>query len=100
MQITPSPIAASVLKHLFPTPNYGDPDSWSNNYQVNFPAPISANQDDLRLDHAISPRLSVFERFSYKNRQVQTAPSEDCIYTYCAEAGSPLLRITSSMPTS
>jgi hypothetical protein len=91
VQVTPSPIAASVLKHLFPTPNYGDPDSWSNNYQVNFPAPISANQGDLRLDHAISPRQSVFARFSYKNRQVQTAPSEDCIYTYCAEAGSPLL---------
>jgi hypothetical protein len=91
VQVAPGPIAANVLKYLYPTPNYGDPDSWSNNYQVNFPAPISANQGDFRLDRTISQRQSVFARFSYKNRQVQTAPSEDCIYTYCAEAGSPLL---------
>ncbi len=32
----------------------------------------------------------VFARFSYKNRQVVTAPSATCTFTYCAEAGSPL----------
>ena len=32
----------------------------------------------------------MFARFSYKNRQVLTAPSAACTFTYCAEAGSPL----------
>jgi hypothetical protein len=32
----------------------------------------------------------MFARFSYKNRQVITAPSAACTFTYCAEAGSPL----------
>ncbi len=85
-----SPVASSVLKVLFPEPNYGSPDSYANNYQINFPSPISANQGDIRLDRTISSRQSVFARFSYKNRQVQTAPSASCTYTYCAEAGSPL----------
>ncbi|MDR3741247.1 MAG: TonB-dependent receptor [Terracidiphilus sp.] len=88
--VTPSPIAAKVLKYLFPMPNYGAADAWANNYQVNFPSPISANQGDIRLDRTISARQSMFARFSYKNRQVQTAPSQSCTYTYCAEAGSPL----------
>lgn len=90
VQVTPTPIAAKVIQYLFPTPNYGDPDSWANDYQINFPSPISANQGDIRLDRTISSRQSVFARFSYKNRQVQTAPSPSCTYTYCAEAGSPL----------
>jgi hypothetical protein len=85
-----STISASLLQHLFPMPNFGDPDSYANNYQVNFPSPISTNQGDVRLDHSFSSKQSVFARFSYKNRQVITAPSANCVYTYCAEAGSPL----------
>jgi outer membrane receptor protein involved in Fe transport len=88
--VTPTPVAANVLKYLFPVPNYGPADAWANNYQINFRSPISANQGDIRLDRTISSRQSVFARFSYKNRQVQTAPSASCTYTYCAEAGSPL----------
>jgi outer membrane receptor protein involved in Fe transport len=44
----------------------------------------------VRLDETISTRQSMFARFSYKNRQVTTAPSAACTFTYCAEAGSPL----------
>jgi len=88
--VTPSATASKVLKYLFPTPNYGSADAYANNYQYNFPSPISANQGDVRLDRTISSRQSVFARFSYKNRQVITAPSSNCLYTYCAEAGSPL----------
>ncbi len=90
VEITPTPIAAAVIKYLFPAPNYGSPDSYANNYQINFPSPISSNQGDIRLDRTISTRQSVFARFSYKNRQVLTAPSPACTFTYCAEAGSPL----------
>lgn len=88
--VTPSPVAAAVLKYLFPVPNYGAADSYANNYQINFPSPISANQGDIRLDRTLSSRQSIFARFSYKNRQVLTAPSAACTYAYCAEAGSPL----------
>jgi hypothetical protein len=85
-----SPISANVLKYLFPAPNLGDPASYANNYQINFPSPISANQGDLRIDRNISSKQTTFARFSYKNRQVITAPSAQCTFTYCAEAGSPL----------
>jgi Carboxypeptidase regulatory-like domain/TonB dependent receptor len=85
-----SPISANVLKYLFPEPNFGDPASYANNYQINFPAPISANQGDIRLDRNLTAKQTAFARFSYKNRQVLTAPSAACTFTYCAEAGSPL----------
>jgi hypothetical protein len=85
-----SPIAARLLSVLMPTPNYGPAESYANNYNINFPSPISSNQGDVRLDRTISSKQSIFARFSYKNRQVITAPSAACTFTYCAEAGSPL----------
>jgi hypothetical protein len=85
-----SPISASILNALFPKPNYGDPASFSNNFQTNFPAPVSTNQGDIRIDRTLSARQSIFARFSYKNRQVITAPMASCTFSYCAEAGSPL----------
>ena len=85
-----SSIASNVLNALVPLPNYGDANSYANNFQMNFPSPISSNQGDVRIDKNISQKQSLFARFSYKNRQVITAPSANCVYTYCAEAGSPL----------
>lgn len=85
-----SPISASLMQYLMPMPNFGAAGSWVNNYQVNIPSPIGSNQGDVRLDHNFSTRQNVFARFSYKNRQVITAPSATCVFTYCAEAGSPL----------
>jgi Carboxypeptidase regulatory-like domain len=85
-----SQISAQLLQVLMPTPNLGSADSYANNYQINFPSPISSNQGDVRLDRTISSRQTIFARFSYKNRQVTTAPSAACTFTYCAEAGSPL----------
>jgi hypothetical protein len=85
-----SQISANLLQELMPVPNYGDPTSYANNFQMNFPSPISSDQGDVRIDKNISQKQSLFARFSYKNRQVVTAPSATCVYTYCAEAGSPL----------
>lgn len=85
-----SEISQNLLTYLMPMPNYGDAASYANNYQINFPSPISSNQGDVRLDKTLSSRQSIFARFSYKNRQVVTAPSGNCVYSYCAEAGSPL----------
>ena len=70
-----SPLAKNVLKYLFPLPNTGAPGAISNNYVTNFPAPITSNQGDLRLDQNISPRQTAFARFTYKRRAVQNAPS-------------------------
>jgi hypothetical protein len=89
-QVPVSATSARLLQSLMPEPNYGDPGSYANNYQNNFRSPIAANQGDVRLDETISTRQSMFARFSYKNRQVTTAPSAACTFTYCAEAGSPL----------
>ncbi len=85
-----TPIAANMLKYLMPLPNYGSPDSYSNNYRVNFPAPISANQGDIRLDQTLSSKQNIFARFSYKNRQVVAAPNTTCGLSFCQSAGSPL----------
>jgi hypothetical protein len=85
-----SAVSASLLQYLMPMQNYGAPGSYVNNYQINFPSPISANQGDVRLDKVISSKQSLFARFSYKNRHVITAPLPVCTFTYCAEAGSPL----------
>jgi hypothetical protein len=85
-----STISANLLHYLMPMPNYGAPGAYANNYQINFPSPISANQGDVRLDKVISSKQSLYARFSYKNRQVISAPLPACTFTYCAEAGSPL----------
>jgi len=85
-----TPIAANMLKYLMPAPNYGSPDSYANNFRENFPAPISTNQGDVRLDQTISQKQSVFARFSYKNRQITGAPDTTCTYSFCQTAGSPL----------
>jgi hypothetical protein len=90
VQVAVSPISANIVKYLFPQPNNGPADSFANNYQTNFPSPISANQGDVRLDKTITSKQTAFARFSYKNRQVTTAPSAACTFTYCAEAGSPM----------
>ena len=88
--VPPNAIATRLLNVLMPTPNLGDANSFANNYQINFPSPISSNQGDVRLDRTLTAKQSIFARFSYKNRQVTTAPSAACTFTYCAEAGSPL----------
>jgi hypothetical protein len=85
-----TPIAANLLQYLFPLPNYGSTDSFSNNYRINLATPISANQGDVRLDQIISSRQSAFVRFSYKNRQVVSPPNVACP-SFCQTSGDPLL---------
>jgi hypothetical protein len=83
-------IAANLLQYLMPAPNYGSSGSYVNNYRVNFPSPISTNQGDVRFDQTISSKQSIFGRFSYKNRQVTSAPETNCTFNFCQSAGSPL----------
>ena len=85
-----NPISAKILSSLYPIPNLGTADSFANNYQENFPAPISANQGDVRFDQTISAKQTIFARFSYKNRQVVSAPDTSCTFTFCQTAGGIL----------
>jgi hypothetical protein len=85
-----SAISANLLKYLMPLPNYGPVGSYANNYQKNFPSPISANQGDFRLDQTISAKQNAFARFSYKNRQVTSAPNVTCTFSFCQTAGGPM----------
>ena len=68
-----SPIALNVLKYLFPLPNAGAPNAIANNYVENASTPISSDQGDMRIDHAISSKQSAFARFTYKHRDVIAA---------------------------
>jgi hypothetical protein len=77
-QIPPSdisPVATAALKLLYPAPNYGAPGAISNNPSHNFGTPIISDQGDARIDQIISSRQSVFARYGYKQRSVETAPT-------------------------
>jgi Carboxypeptidase regulatory-like domain len=93
--VTPIPCAsvpvsagsANFMQYLMPMPNTGPADAYANNYSINFPSPISSNQADLRIDHALNTKHSVFARLTWKNRQVTTAPVVDCP-SFCYNAGT------------
>ena len=59
-----SAISANLLTYLMPVPNLGPASAYANNYQINFPSPISSNQGDVRLDKNVSDKQSMFARFS------------------------------------
>ena len=69
-----SPVAANVIKYLMPLPNSGSADSYQNNYVANFPAPISSNQFDVRIDQNITSNQSIYGRYTFKNRSVTDRP--------------------------
>jgi hypothetical protein len=85
-----NPVAANILTYLFPRQNYGGADTYAYNYRTNFPAPISTNQGDIRIDQTLTQKQSLFARFSYKNRQVVVAPDTNCGVSFCTTAGGPL----------
>ena len=88
-QVAVSPVAANIINLFYPLPNTGSPDAYQNNYAVNFPAPITTNQGDLRLDQNLTQKQSGFIRFSYKVRNVINAPNPNCS-GFCTAAGSIL----------
>ena len=70
-----SPVSLAALQYLFPLPNAGPASAISNNYSINLPTPISSNQGDMRLDHTISSRQTMFVRGTYKDRSVDNPPT-------------------------
>jgi hypothetical protein len=91
--VSVDPIAANIMKYLMPQPtvSLNSANPYANNYQTNFPSPISTNQGDIRLDQTLSSRQSIFARFSYKNRQIVSPPNTNCGLVFCQQAGSPSL---------
>ncbi len=81
-----SPISLNVLKYLFPLPNTGGSSAIANNYAENAANPISSDQGDMRIDHAINSKQSAFARFTYKHRDVIQTPG-----TISAAGLSPLV---------
>src|SRR5467141_310165 len=59
------PRAPAILK-FYPLPNQSGGDF---NYVVNVPDPILSDQFDIRIDHTINTKQSVFGRWSYKNKR-------------------------------
>jgi hypothetical protein len=76
-----NPVSAGVLKSLFPLPNTGAPNAIANNYVQNFPTPITSNQGDVRVDHNLTSKQSVFGRFTYKRRENSLPPCNTCAST-------------------
>jgi Carboxypeptidase regulatory-like domain len=70
-----SPLAASALQYLFPTPNTGAANSLVNNYVTNFPTPIKSNQGDGRVDQVLTPNQTIFARITYKQKLGEAAPT-------------------------
>jgi hypothetical protein len=56
------PRAAAIL-NFYPLPNA----SGDFNYAVNVPNPILSDQFDIRIDHTLNSKQSIFGRWSYKN---------------------------------
>jgi hypothetical protein len=70
-----SPLSLNALQYLFPLPNVASANPNVNNYVENFDTPIRSEQADLRLDRTISSRQSAYMRFTYKKKNVTTAPT-------------------------
>ncbi len=68
------PRAALILK-FYPLPNQGGVNNFAfDNYTINVPNPTLSDQFDIRIDHTINTKQSVFGRWSYKNKR-QVNPS-------------------------
>ena len=92
-QIAPSqinPFATAILNRFYPLPNYGTPDLIANNYLATFTNPINSAQGDIRIDQVISPKHTVYARYTYKNRRVVNPPSDPS-----GGVSSPLVGTTS-----
>jgi len=59
--------APAILKY-YPLPIQGGVDNYAfHNHTLNVPNPILSDQFDIRIDHTINSKQSVFGRWTYKN---------------------------------
>lgn len=62
--------AAKKILELYPQPNFN---ATVGNFRINRAAPIESNQFDVRIDHNLTSRQSIFGRYTWKNID-ETAP--------------------------
>jgi hypothetical protein len=84
-----SQVSANMLQYFFPQPKFRFIEAYQNNYRVNYPAPISSDQADLRLDYVLTSKQSMFVR-GYLQNQVRHHSAEPQLPGYCINAGSPI----------
>jgi len=61
---------AALILQFYPLPNQGGVNNFAfDNYTINVPNPILSDQFDIRIDHTINTKQSVFGRWSYKNKR-------------------------------
>ena len=65
-----NPYSTKLLNHFYPLPNYGDPNSVSNNYLASFNVPINSAQGDARIDQTLTSKQQIYARYTYKNRRI------------------------------
>ncbi len=71
-----NPIGPKFLK-FYPLPNFGVTDTLrASNFRENRGSPIESYQYDLRIDHVITNKQSIFTRWSSKN-QTSVSPSNN-----------------------
>jgi len=87
-----SSVSQNLLAKYYPLPNTGASTAITNNYQQNFPTPITSDQGDARLDRTITPHQNIYARYSYKQRSVASPP------TNSATAGGSALTGTFNKP--
>ena len=73
-----------LLNFFYPAPNYGPSGAIVNNYLATYPTPVNSAQGDIRVDEVLTPKHTVYARYSYKNRRVTNYPTID------GNPGSPL----------
>jgi hypothetical protein len=71
-----APLSLAAENYFFPLPNYGAAGAIANNYQQLFPANISSNAGDMRIDKNITSKNTAFARLTYKRRESLTAPTD------------------------
>ncbi len=70
-----NPVSQKVLSTFYPSPDFpnANPLNTTNNFRFNFPAPVTTNLFDVRIDQHISDKQSLFGRFSWK-RSTASSP--------------------------
>jgi hypothetical protein len=83
-----NPYSQKLANFLFPLPNYGPAGAISNNYLGTYSIPINSAQGDIRFDQILDPRHTIFVRWTYKNRAIETPQGQGF---YPSSPSTPLL---------
>jgi hypothetical protein len=81
-----NPFSLKLAAFFWPLPNYGPPGAITNNLLVDYQTPINSAQTDLRIDQVITPKQTVYVRWTYKNKRLESPVADPN-----GNLGSPLI---------